>query len=126
MTKTTIVTVDADNVIRWGFSQVRTRMPIPPLNNDGLLPPGVHDSTLDELRERFGQFQTTDRRYRLYEQFERYVKELQGTGSIMAIIVDGSFVTSRSDPNDIDLILILSSAQDFSTTLRPFEYNVLS
>lgn len=29
-------------------------MPIPPLNANGLLPPGLHETTLDEIRDRFG------------------------------------------------------------------------
>jgi hypothetical protein len=33
-------------------------MPLPPLSANGLLPPGVHEATLVEVREEFGMFQT--------------------------------------------------------------------
>jgi len=42
-------------------------MPIPDLNEDGLLSEGVHDCTLDEIGARFGRFQVTDRRIQLFE-----------------------------------------------------------
>jgi len=42
-------------------------MPIPALNEHGLLPAGIHDCTLDELKSRFGSFQISDRRNQLFE-----------------------------------------------------------
>ena len=54
------------------------------------------------------------------------VREAWATGLVAEIIIDGSFVTAKPDPNDIDLILVLNAGHDFSTELRPFEYNVLS
>lgn len=101
-------------------------MPIPASTADGLLPEGVHDCTLEELRERFGIFQGSDRRCRLFDQLSAYVSEVTLSGLIAAIIVDGSFVTDKSDPNDVDLILVLRDEHDFNANLRPFEYNVLS
>jgi hypothetical protein len=101
-------------------------MPIPSLNDAGLLPPGVYDCTLDELRQRFGVFQTTDRRPKLFDKLQQLVQEAWATGLVTEIVVDGSFVTAKPDPNDIDLILVLNKGHDFSAELRPFEYNVLS
>jgi hypothetical protein len=73
-------------------------MPIPGLNDAGLLPPGVHDCTLDELRQRFGVFQTTDRRPKLFDKLQQLVQEAWATGFVAEIIVDGSFVTAKPDP----------------------------
>ena len=101
-------------------------MPIPGLNDAGLLPAGVHDCTLDEGRQRFGVFQTTDRRPKLYDKLEALVQEAWATGLVADIIIDGSFVTAKPDPNDIDLILVLNPGHDFTAELRPFVYNVLS
>ena len=42
------------------------------------------------------------------------------------MIVDGSFVTSKPDPNDIDLILVVAANHDFAVELSPSEYAVLS
>lgn len=45
---------------------------------------------------------------------------------IEAVLVDGSFVTAISDPNDIDLVLLVSAGYDFSTDLAPMVYNLLA
>ena len=45
---------------------------------------------------------------------------------IPPVIVDGSFVTAKEEPNDIDLILVLDKDNDFSADLSPYEYNVVS
>jgi hypothetical protein len=52
--------------------------------------------------------------------------EVRAVNFIRAVIVDGSFVTAATEPNDVDLILLLSPDHDFAADLRPFEYNVLS
>jgi hypothetical protein len=101
-------------------------MPIPALNAEGLLPDGVHDCTLDEIRERFGAFQRTDRRCRLFERLERYVAAARASGLVVAVIVDGSFVTAKDEPSDVDVIVVLRKDHDFGTTLRPMEYNVVA
>lgn len=101
-------------------------MPIPAFNAAGLLPEGIHDCTLDELRERFGQFQRTDWRPRLFERLEAFVRDAGRTGFVVAIIVDGSFVTATESPNDVDVIVVLRAGHDSRALLRPFEYNVVS
>lgn len=101
-------------------------MPIPDLDGAGLLPPGIHDCTADEVRDRFGRFQTTDRRCRLHEKLDTFIREAVQTGMVCELVIDGSFVTAKPDPGDIDLIVVLAQSWDFSTELRPFEYNVLS
>jgi hypothetical protein len=101
-------------------------MSIPDLTPDGFLPPGVHDCTLDEVRARFGAFQSSDRRPRLFQNLEQFLAEARQSGLVAAVIVDGSFVTAADTPNDVDLILVLRADHDFSATLRPFEYNVVS
>ena len=78
-------------------------MPIPALDPDGFLPVGVHDGTLDELKARFGSFQGSDRRPQLWARFVEFVNETRAVGLVRALLVDGSFVTAKPDPNDIDL-----------------------
>jgi hypothetical protein len=101
-------------------------MPIPALNELGLLPPGTHDCTLAEVEERFGQFQQSDRRCRLFARLVRFLREVAKVEFAVAVVIDGSFVTAKDDPNDIDLVLILSADHDFAADLRPFEYNIVS
>jgi hypothetical protein len=97
------------------------------LNEHGLLPPGIHDCSLDELRELFGSFQQTERRPALFKKLRELVEQVSAFPFVRSIIVDGSFVTSRPDPQDIDLIVVVDP-QILSRTelLNPFEYNAVS
>jgi predicted nucleotidyltransferase len=99
---------------------------IPGFDESGLLPAGTHDCTLAEIKQRFGQFPNTDRRCELYERLQQFLSEAWATRQVVAVIVDGSFVTGRDDPGDIDLIVVLSPDFDYRGEVAPFEYNVLS
>src|SRR5437867_12297138 len=101
-------------------------MPIPPFSPDGLLPVGIHECTIDELKVRFGGFQGSDQRPRLFARLEGFLAEVRAAGLVRSILVDGSFVTAKPEPNDIDLILIVAADHDFSADLSPPAYNVLS
>jgi hypothetical protein len=101
-------------------------MPIPDLNDHGFLPSGIHDCSLEDIGARFGTFQSTDRRSHLYRQLQVFLAEVHSTNLVVAVIVNGSFVTRKPDPGDIDLILVLSSGHDFTANLQPMAYNVLS
>jgi hypothetical protein len=101
-------------------------MPIPPLNSNGLLPAGIHDKTLDEIRQRFGSFQGSDRRIQLFNRFEQLVVELRRSGRFAAVIVDGSFVTAKPAPEDVDLIVALRRDHDWNADLAPSDYALVS
>jgi hypothetical protein len=101
-------------------------MPIPAPNKDGLLPEGIHDCTLGEIEARFGSFQGTDHRPRLWAALRAFLRELKAAGLGSALLVNGSFVTAKPAPEDIDLILVLPAGHDLSRDLSPAEYNVLS
>jgi hypothetical protein len=47
---------------------------VPPLE-DGALPEGVHDSTVEEVAAAFGRFQRTDRRLALTAKLRAYLDE---------------------------------------------------
>jgi hypothetical protein len=101
-------------------------MAIPGLDERGFLPAGVHDASMAEVVERFGQFQQTDRRVALRAQLEAFLEEARGTGLVASLILDGSFATSKPEPGDIDLIVVLREGIDASADFRPDQYNVLS
>ena len=101
-------------------------MAIPPFNERGWLPDGIHDCTLEEATGRLGAFHGSDRRPNLWAKFAEFLREVRECGLVEALLLDGSFVTAKPDPNDIDLILVVSAEHDFSADLRPIEYNVLS
>lgn len=100
-------------------------MPIPMLNESGLLPPGVHLCTLAEVRDRFGGFQGSEQRPRLIQKVDSFVAEARAAGIVRALILDGSFVTSKPAPNDIDLMVVLPAGHDFGADLAPPSYNVV-
>ena len=101
-------------------------MPIPALDEHGLLPSGVHDCTLEEVRVRFGRFQGSDVRGRLFANLAELVGELMRSDLVAAVVVDGSFITAKSTPNDIDLLLVLKSGHDWSADLGAFDYRLVS
>jgi hypothetical protein len=99
---------------------------IPPFDQTGFLPEGIYDCTMDEVGKRFGSFQRTGRRSQLWEKFIDFVREVEVCGLVEALLVDGSFATAKTEPNDIDLVVVVSSQHDFSAEFRPSAYNVLS
>jgi len=101
-------------------------MPIPELNADGLLPAGIFDCTLEEVRQRFGGFQGSDRRLRLFARFEEFMSVIRRSKLFEAVLIDGSFVTEKAAPNDIDLIALLHRGHDFERVFPMFEYALLS
>ncbi|MGH9841429.1 MAG: DUF6932 family protein [Blastocatellia bacterium] len=101
-------------------------MPIPDLNEDGVLPEGIHDCTLEEIGERFGSFQTTDRRVRLFEKLRDLVDEERKAGAAIELIVDGSFTTDKANPDDIDLVIVLPEHYNPGLKFPPLVYNAIS
>jgi hypothetical protein len=100
---------------------------LPQLDDQGLLPPGVHDLTIEQIEELFGRFQRSDRRPRLFRKLREYVEELRFSGWQVQVIVNGSFVMGCvNEPDDIDLVVVLPKGWNTATMLRPFEYNLLS
>ena len=101
-------------------------MPIPALTSEGLLPPGIWDCTLVELRERFGSFSGSDHRSRLFTRLEELFQAMQYSGLFEALLVDGSFVTAKLTPNDIDIVAVLFPGHNFERDLPMSEYALVS
>ena len=101
-------------------------MPIPALDSNGLLPQGVHDCTVEEIKATFGAFQGTDRRPQLFLKLQAFVDEANAAQFLRSLLVDGSFVTAKADPNDLDLVLVLPQGHDVSADLSPAQYNLVS
>ena len=98
---------------------------IPDWTELGLLPEGVHKATWKEFKERFAFFADSDRRIRICDQLERLWKDAKTAGIVKRVIVAGSLVTSKAEPNDFDCLVVLDS-QILGKQLRPIEYNVVS
>lgn len=98
---------------------------IPDFAENGFLPPGVHGASISEFRDRFGQFDRSDRRCRLFESFAEVLEDCRSSGLVERIIVGGSYVSAESEPNDFDCVLMLHATAR-RDDLLPSEYNLVS
>lgn len=91
---------------------------IPDFRDDGYLPQGVHIATEAEVTFRFGT--SSPRRRRLVLRLRRWVELSRLTG-VSRLLVDGSFVTAKKEPNDIDAVVLLADdfEQQISRGLEP-------
>jgi hypothetical protein len=74
-----------------------------------LLPPGLHPATIQEVEERFGQH--TARRTQLFAKLDEFLKLVRSFRLFTSLFVDGSFVTDKAEPGDIDAVLVLPRAE---------------
>jgi len=101
--------------------------PFPTLNAHGLLDPGIYDLSLLQIESIFGKFQRTDRRLNLFRKLTALVEEVGGYDFASHLIVDGSFITSKDEPSDIDIIFVVKEGTlPLDTMINPYEYNALS
>ena len=49
------------------------------------------------------------------------LEEAKRSGIVAAIVIDGSYVTKKQEPEDIDVIIVLRTDFDLGQPLRPFE-----
>ena len=98
---------------------------IPDFSENGCLPEGVHSATVEEFRERFSYFDVSDQRLRVYRGLRELLDEARKSGIVRRVILAGSFVTNKAEPNDFDAILVLDPVV-VNQTLRPREYNLVS
>jgi len=99
-------------------------MAIPDFDGN-VLPEGIHECTFEEIEARFSRFQKSDRRIRLTERLKEYLKAAKQSGIVSAVIIDGSYATNKDEPEDIDLIAVLSRDFDWSSELKPYQTNVI-
>jgi len=85
---------------------------LPAFDSNGDLPIGIHPATLRELSTRFGQQNRT--REIVFGRLERIARIAKRTGHLARMIVYGSFVTAKPEPNDVDVFLIFDETFDSS------------
>lgn len=81
---------------------------LPEFNSDGNLPPGVHQASLTEIENRFGEFTISDRRVKLFSKFKQLVEMAKFSGIVKRIIIGGSFVSAKLVPNDVDAVIVIA------------------
>ena len=79
---------------------------LPPFRPDGYLPEGVYVCSEAEVLFRFGS--SGRRRRRLVLRLRRWVALGRQIGA-RRLLVDGSFVTAKDEPHDIDTVILLPS-----------------
>lgn len=84
---------------------------IPAFEPDGLLPPGTHECNYPELRTALA---FSEKRVRLLDGLSRLLNTLPDKSPIQSILIDGSFVQDKTDPSDLDLVIVLDSIRDGS------------
>jgi hypothetical protein len=84
---------------------------IPPLDDNGYLPPGVHLCSLTEIVARFVY---NEHRRRIWDGFEEYAGLIKGFEEISAIYFDGSFIGDCETPSDLDLSIEFRTLYDWS------------
>jgi hypothetical protein len=77
---------------------------IPPFDELGYLPAGIHPATLDEIDAHFGQ-QSEIRKVQM--ESVRWMVELAVRAGVERIVLNGNFVTDIMEPNDVDCMLLI-------------------
>ena len=80
------------------------------LQDNGLLPPGLHVVTEQQFRDVFvTPFPAASSRHRLFLRWERHKAAISSIIPIEKQWIDGSFVTDRANPRDIDVVNFISA-----------------
>ena len=87
-------------------------MALPNLNDAGELPIGVHQATIDEVIAQFGS--GTLQREVVTTRLQRIYQIAKGTGNLQQLIIFGSYITAKPEPNDVDVVIIFNDGFDFT------------
>lgn len=79
-------------------------MPIPAFREDGYLPTGLHEASKEEVIARFGQ--STPRREYLMGRLRHWLELARAVGA-RRFFINGSFVTDKAEPGDVDAVVWL-------------------
>lgn len=80
------------------------------LDDQGDLPVGIHQATIDEVVQHFGAGSL--QRRLVAQRLERIFKLAISTGQVARFIVFGSFVTAKADPGDVDIFMLMEDSFD--------------
>jgi hypothetical protein len=85
-----------------------TALMIPPFDESGLLPAGVHRATLAEIAARFGSISELRR---VQMESVGWMVDAAVRAGVRRIVLNGSFATNTMEPNDVDCVLLLVAGQ---------------
>jgi hypothetical protein len=75
---------------------------IPQFLENGFLPAGLYSADRIEVEKRFGK--NTPQRRKLFERLKLFVEMARHCGALK-LLINGSFVTAKGDPNDVDVVI---------------------
>jgi hypothetical protein len=80
---------------------------LPDFDDHGNLPSGIHRATIEEVVARFGHG-SSERKVEASElaDFVAWARKAQ----VRRLLVNGSFVTAKKAPNDVDVVILPSQA----------------
>jgi hypothetical protein len=84
---------------------------LPELTAEGELPPGVHAADWQEFQARFGG--SSLRRAWLSGRLRALLDLAASTGKLRRVFIWGSFVTAKTAPKDLDILLIMDEDFEF-------------
>lgn len=87
-------------------------MALPNLNDAGELPIGIHQATIDEVIAQFGS--GTLQREVVTARLQRIYQIAKDTGNLQQLIIFGSYITAKPEPNDVDVVIIFNDDFDFT------------
>lgn len=90
-------------------------MPIPHFNQHGLLPSGIHTASWQEVSQDLG---FSPRRQELIERGLKFVCGELRTFGVTEVCLDGSFVTCKPSPADIDGYVIIPLGSEVANAMR--------
>ncbi len=99
-------------------------MTFPEFNENGDLPVGIYEATLQEVLDHFGQGSL--QRQLVASRLKKIYNLVKITGKLSRFVIYGSFITSKENPNDVDVFLVMND--DFTKddykgdVLRIFEH----
>jgi len=86
---------------------------IPDFNKHGNLPAGIYKESIDGIEKRFGL--NSKKRISLFKNFHNFLELIiPFKTNIKQIILDGSFVTAKENPGDIDCIILIKNNTRFT------------
>lgn len=80
-------------------------MPLPSFDHKGELPEGVHRAAMEEVVSRFGR--GTPEREAVTARLLRIYGLAKATRELERLVIFGSYVTTKPDPKDVDIVLVM-------------------
>ncbi len=77
---------------------------LPELEENGYLPPGLHPANLEEIVREFGQ---ASELRRVQAESLAWLLGLARRAGVLRVAINGSFVSSVEEPNDVDCVLLI-------------------